>query len=188
MHHGHHLGFRHSGPDEPHGRQVHVGRQDYGLVDFFDFLGGLDGALGDDALDQLGRGGPGGQAGIDTQPIEEPKIVIGPVRRQEVNGPALAPGLFDKRFGLADSARAVDAGEASPFRDRRLGPPPDDIVDREIVAEEMVGAVVDIEDSHKPGNVRPEIIKERAVLPEMKGVIEIVHRALVVPEQENDAG
>ena len=81
-----------------------------------------------------------------------------------------------------------DAGRLAVVGDGRLRPRPDDVVHRQVVAEERLGALVDVDDRGQARQVDGEEVQERAVLPEMVGVGGVVHPHLVVAEKQDDAG
>jgi hypothetical protein len=81
--------------------------------------------------------------------------------------------------------RATASRSALGYRGQEAGP--DDVIDCELGAEDDLTPIVEVDDCGEPRIVNAEEIEERAVLSEVVGVGRVIHWALVVAEEEQDA-
>jgi hypothetical protein len=181
-----HLGLGDAGLDHAYGRDVHIHGNIDGLLDLGDLFGPLDGPHFDDGTDELNRGFGGGLAGRDPKPIHELEHVLRPVGRQEMDRALFRPGVRQKRLQSSDGSRPHDARLRGPLPDRRLRPHPDEVLDGQVIAVNRVRPFVEVDDPGQPGEIESEEVQERTVLPEVIGVVRVVHRALLVPKKEGE--
>jgi len=80
-----------------------------------------------------------------------------------------------------------DAGGIGEVPHQGLGPHPDDVVQGTVVPEQGGAVLVQVQDGREARAVHAREIEERAVLPEREGVVGVVHGALLVAEEEQDA-
>ena len=128
--------------------------------------GALHGTLVDDSLDELHAGCLPLLRGMDAQHVHELNHVVVAVGRQEVD--ALAAGL-----GLPEEIGKRTHGYGLCYA--RLGchvchavhrAEPDNVVDVDVVAHEVLAVVVNVDDAGKSFAMQPVEIQERAVLTE----------------------
>ena len=164
----------------PVGDQVHPRGNVHRLFDGGDFLRSLVVPHVHDGLDEglVGPLLPGG----DPQQLLQPHFMVTAVRRQEPDLPARQIALE-----RAQGHGFLHAAQLRVVLQRRNGPGPDDIVDREFVAKDYFLAPVDVDDRGQPGLVQAEIVQERAVLPERILVVMVVHAHELVPQEQQDA-
>ncbi len=97
--------------------------------------------------------------------------------------------------------RVLEAGSQSGSRSgfrhaaqhRQLGnggqnPRPDDVIDREIIAEDHGAPLVQVDHGGIARLVDAEVVEKTAVLPEGIGVVPVVHGAFLVAEKQQHTG
>ena len=105
---------------------------------------------------------------------------------QIVNLAALGHGLLEIRRQIVQRPRLGDADLRRLLGQRILRAHPDDVIHVKVVPEQNLLPAVRIDHRRQSGSVDAEIVEERAVLSEGVRIGRIIHRALLVPrEQEN---
>ena len=123
-------GLGHAGPGHPQGREMRIDGDVDGLFDLRDLLGRLDGPLFDDGPDERHRGLGRGAVGRDPQPGQQLQLVLGPIRRQEMDLPSGLPDPLQVLFEAGRRHHALHARQGGPVLQRRQRAGPDEILDR----------------------------------------------------------
>ena len=177
-----HLRLMNAGAHGAVGSKVHFRAQVHRLLDEAYLLVGLVVALADDGLDE-GHAGLRRLCGrLHARQLPKPDAVVATIGRQEVDW-----------FSTDDCCQFIhrpDVGNtygSGHLAQRGLGTRPDDVVDGQLIAEDDFAVLIDVDDGGQSGVVEAEEIKERGVLTETVGVVGIIHRCLVVAEEEQQA-
>ena len=168
-----------------HGRQVHVRRHEAGLLDLGDLLIALIDTLVDDAHDEGNRRLLA--AGQDTQPLEQLDLVLGPVGWQIVDCLPFGLGILQVALDLVVGANLTDADPLALLMQCGLDTSPDDHVNRQLVAKDDLLVVIDIDDGRQPRVGQAEKVQESGVLAEMVTVVRVIHAALVIAQEKQEA-
>jgi hypothetical protein len=104
-----------------------------------------------------------------------------------VDPPALRPGPGQELGQPGQGLRELHADLRGHFPEGRLRPRPDEILEGQVVAVDRVRALIEIHDGREAGGIEAEKIEERAVLAETIGVVRVVHRTLLVPQEEDES-
>ena len=113
--------------------------------------------------------------------------VVGAVLREVVNAAPLTHRVVHGLRQVVQRPGPLHAGARRALGDGRLRPAPDDVVDGEVVAVDGVGAGIDVDHGRQLGIVDAPVVEERRVLPEVIGVVRVVHRRVVVADEEQQA-
>ena len=181
------VGFRHTGAAEAHSRCVHLITDGGSALQFLDFLGRFDEAQLDDSLNEFLRGGIALLRGVYAQEVVQANHRFVAIGRQEVH---LAARLLrlGHHFREGRHRRSVcHAAFLGHLHNAGHFAVPDDVVNVNLIAQQGFGAAVGINDAHQAIAVLTEEIEERTVLTEFIRIRRVVHRALVVAHQDNQA-
>ena len=154
-----------------HGRGVHLVSYDSCPLQLLNLLLLLGGALPYYGVDKLHGGTFLLLVGVYAQQVENLYHDVVTVGRQEVYL-ALEPQCVVAYCLQALHWCAVAYSHLCRHVVDAVGAVPDDVLNRDVVANEGLDVVVDVDDSHEPVPVLSEIIQERGVLPE--GAVTIV--------------
>ena len=181
------VGFRHTGAAEAHGRCVHLITDGGSALQFLNFLSRFDEAQLDDSLNEFLRGGIALLRGVYAQEVVQANHRFVAIGRQEVH---LAASLLrlSHHFHEGCHRRSVcHAAFLGHLHNAGHFAVPDDVVNVNLIAQQGFGAAVGIDDAHQAIAVLAEEIEERTVLTEFIRIRRVVHRALVVAHQDNQA-
>ena len=171
-----HFALVHAGPRDLHREHVHVVRQVDGGFDLADLLGRLVGALRHDGLDERGGRVRVHHARPDPHEVSDRQHVVVAVLRQVVDAPPLPDRLVERRFEVLPRTCGRDARLRGALGDGRLRPAPDDVVDREVVAVNGVGAGVDVDDGGQLGVVQYFIEAKRQRI----GIMHVANKSVAL--------
>lgn len=113
--------------------------------------------------------------------------VLGAVGGQEMDGAARGQGSLDHLLETGEGKGLRGSDHGSLLAEKRLCAHPNDVIDGGVVAKDDVAPFIDVDDGSEAVEVEPEIIEERGVLTETVGVVGIVHRSMVVAEEQQHA-
>ena len=170
-----------------HGQRVHVVSDAEGALHGFDLLGALlfahfgHGEHQVDGLVVVQR------CGFDSEEFRELEFGFAAIGRQVVDLAPECDGLSEPggEFGHREGGRHADLG--AHFAEGGLRPGPDDVLDGEVIAVEGLLAGIGIDEPDDVGDIQPEIVSERGVLPEIVGVVGIVVGREGISGQEDNA-
>jgi len=109
------------------------------------------------------------------------------IGRQEVDGAMLAHGVAHDVFEFAHRTHEVGAHFDGHVVHAFHAAVPHDVVDVDFVAEERALARVGINHAYEPVAMMGEEIEKRTVLAKFISIGGIIHRALVVSEEHDEA-
>ena len=153
-------------------------------LQFHDFLGGLDRTHIDNRHAQVVGHGLGLLVGMDAQQVHDLDLGVVAVRGQEMDAAALGTRLVTDDLQLLHGGRIGHThlgGHVGYTVHRAI---PHDILDIDVVTHQDFLIVVDVNHTHQPVTLLPEVVQERRVLAErVISVVGIVARRLVVAEE-----
>ena len=170
-----------------HGRRVHTISDFAGILDFAYLLVRLLVAQRYDGNGKLYRNAVRYRLRADAEPAAQLQFVVGTVGRQEVHR---TPFPYRERQLLLQHGQRGgmrNAASSTQFAYGRLRSRPDDVVHRQVVAEEPVLARINVEQADQVGQFETVEVEEIAVLTEMVAVVGIVPRSLAVAGQQNES-
>ncbi len=184
LHCAHHLLLYHSGAHKLHCGVVHCIAQVAGAVNLCYLARLLYKSLGHNGFDELFAGAFVYRGGFAVQDFGEQDDVVGAVLRDIMHRASFCQGLGHK-------AGQTCKGVGLPYSDlgglvcnALLRTHPYDVVNIHIVAKNNLSAAVNVNHGRQAGLVQPEIIQERAVLPESISVVGIIRRGFVVAQKD----
>ena len=157
-----------------HGQRVHLVADLECALHLLDLLGALFLAHFGHGEHQVYRLVVVQQCGFDTQQRRQPKLSLSAVGRQEMDFAPQRNGFAEPFLEFGEGVCRRDADLCAQLAQRGLRACPDDVLDREIVAVECLFARVGVDQARQRGDVQPEIVKERRILPEIVGVVRVV--------------
>ena len=169
-----------------HGQRVHLVADLERALHLFDLLGALFLAHFGHGEHQVYRLVVVQQCGFDTQQRRQPKLCLSAVRGQEMDFAPQRNGFAEPFLEFGEGICRCDADLCAQLAQRGLRACPDDVLDREIVAVECLFARVGVDQARQRGDVQPEIVEERRILPEIVGVVRIVVGRKGVARQQDD--
>ena len=176
-----------AGSDGAVGCQMHLGAQVHGLFDESDLFERLVVALADDGFDERNARARRLCCWFHAEQFPQPDAMVATIGWQEMNGLAFAASLVEISFQLAHRSRVCDAELRSTLLQRGHRACPDDIIDRQLVAEDDDPVLVHVDDGGEVGVVHSDEIQERTVLTKLICVVGIVHAHFSIAEEQQQA-
>lgn len=186
-----HLGLVDAGAHHAHHGAVHIHGDVDSLLYLFNLLGCLVVAHIDDGTDEslppLTHIVGGDRTGRKKPERLQFEDVLGAVGGQEMDGAARGQGSLDHLLETGEGKGLRGSDHGGLLAEEGLRAHPDDVVDGEVVAEDNVASFIDVDDGSEAVEVESEVVEERGVLTETVGVVGIIHRSMVVAEEQQHA-
>ena len=172
---------------QTHGRGVHVVTDIECLLDTCKLLVRLNLTHLRNRKEQVERHAVVHHRRHDAQQLRYLKRRLAAIRGQVVYLASLSQGVAQIRRQRRHGPRLRHPNLGREIRYRRLRAPPDDILNRKVIAIERLGTAVGVDNTRQGGQALSEKVEERRILTEVVGVAGIVHGRLVIARQQDQS-